>query len=361
MKKFTAILFILLGVTTVFAQQRDTTTIRINDTDITIITDDDQFEEELVVYDEDTLTTAQYDSIQVLLRNRLKELKADLYTLKPKVNSSDKTVQADAYKELDIMQDRLDVIEDDYYEFYGHLDPIFEEEIDLVDEEISALKGQTKYAHRYTRLRNTKTRWMMLDLGLSTYDTRSNVLLEGDINPLEQDLWQSRSVTIHFFQTRHNLVKHHLNIVYGLGFESNGYAFDNNIRMEEDDAKVVFVYDPEADYCKSRLRANYIQVPLFFNYESNPVRKRHSFRVNAGAYLNILTNANYKVKDNDRKDKVKDRFHLRNYEPGINVEVGYGSFNLYCRYGLRDLFEKAPANGGYELTPLRFGIKLIPF
>ncbi len=356
------LLLFLMTTVSVWSQKKDTTKVIINDSEVTIITEDDgDYDDE--EYDEyfDELPDIDYDSVQVSLRERLTIVEQELDQLKSDAFSKNVDVQADTYRELGDLRDKLDRIKDVYFDYYPRLDPEFEYDLEDAEDRISDYRKRTKYGHRFVNLPNTKSRWFMIDMGLSTYDQNSTTLLGDGVDPLEQNLWRSSSWTIHFFQMRHNIVRHHLNLVYGIGYEFNKYAFDNNIRMVENDVEVEFQYNPDANYSCTRLRADYLQLPLYFNYESNPVRRGQSFRINAGAYLNILTKATYKTKGDGDSDKIRDRFHLRNYLPGILVETGYGGFSLYCKYGLRDLFEEGPENGGYELTPITFGIKLIPF
>jgi hypothetical protein len=210
--------------------------------------------------------------------------------------------------------------------------------------------------------KNVYTRWILFDLGFSSYIPEETYRLEpSGVDPFELRLWKSTNVNIHLFQQRVNLIKHHVNLAYGLTFEFHKYYFTNNVRMLDNQPEVTWEFVPDADWRKSRLNYSYLTLPIMFNFETKPNRTSRSFHINVGGFGGPLLGANYKVKeDNGDKDKERGNFGLSRWRYGVRAEVGYGPVNLYMTWAANPLFDPDKDNG-YELNAISFGLILIPF
>ncbi|MDZ4807002.1 MAG: hypothetical protein SGI96_01890, partial [Bacteroidota bacterium] len=102
------------------------------------------------------------------------------------------------------------------------------------DKEIVRDKEYKMRNRRSDKPSNLTTNWWILDLGFSNYNDESNYVnaaLTGFVAPgiNEDDLQlkggKSRNVNVWFFMQKLNIVKHVVNLKYGLGLELNNYSF----------------------------------------------------------------------------------------------------------------------------------------
>lgn len=223
--------------------------------------------------------------------------------------------------------------------------------------------GDDEHGHvkKEKQLKNVKTRWGMLDLGFSSYVLGDNYENEAGIEYFDQDVWRSKNVNLHIVKQRLNLVKHHVNLIYGLSLENHQYAFSNPMFIQEKQPDVTFNYDADVDFIKNKLKVTYGVIPMMFNFETNPRKKGKSFRINAGAYGGMRLWSNTKLKTSNKdKTKVKDDFNLNKFRYGLTGGFGYGAFNFYATYALNDLFDESQ-DSGYKVTPFSVGISVVPF
>ena len=227
-----------------------------------------------------------------------------------------------------------------------------------IDEEVDA-NGEgnsTVVVNTDKKLDNVKTRWLLLDLGVSTY-------LDNDFNynvpeNLEQNIGKSTNVNLHLFRQRLNLINHNLNLMYGLTFEFNNYKFENNVTLLPKKDYLTFE-EIEEPIKKTKLANTYLNLPVMLNFETNPYNLKRSFRINAGGFAGYLLEAHTKIKySTDKKVKDRDDFNLSKFKYGVTSQIGYGWFNIYANYALSEMF----ADGeGPVLHPFNFGIVLIGF
>ncbi|HYK55317.1 MAG TPA: hypothetical protein VEV15_02495, partial [Flavisolibacter sp.] len=82
---------------------------------------------------------------------------------------------------------------------------------------------------------NVSTNWFIVDLGFANFNDKTNyssaeamAFAPGfDKDKLELRTGKSVNVNIWFFMQRLNLIKHAVNLKYGLGLELNNYHFDD--------------------------------------------------------------------------------------------------------------------------------------
>ncbi len=214
------------------------------------------------------------------------------------------------------------------------------------------------YKKRYTK--PVKTRFGILDVGISTVYSKETYTLENGIDPFEMRLWPSNNFTLHFAQQRVSLYRGYFNLVYSIAWDYNKYYFDNPVVLLEDTPQVTFEYLPDVNFKKNRLAYTYLTFPLMINFKSKPDRSLRSFHLSFGGYASVLLMANFKTKTGEGKLKVKDNYALSPWRFGLRGEIGFGPLIFYGQWGLTDLFEE-DKNGGYSVTPYTVGLVLWPF
>ena len=207
----------------------------------------------------------------------------------------------------------------------------------------------------------------MLDVGKSLYIANQDLpTIEGDINPMDQRIWGSWNIGLHLFKQKISLYKGYVNLKWGISFDYSEYRFDNDISMVDRTSQVTFVNavgingNPIDDFDKNELQTWYLNVPLELHFETNPNNDKRSFRLSAGGFAGIFLDSQYKQEYDIYEVTANDDFNLNNFRYGLTGSIGYGWFNLYGNYALNGLFSE-DGDGGYAVSPLNVGIKVVPF
>ena len=163
---------------------------------------------------------------------------------------------------------------------------------------------------------------------------------------------KSVNVNFWFFMQRLNLIKHVVNLKYGLGLELNNYHWDNEKLQLTEDPTIVTINPALENLDKNKLAADYITVPMMLNFNFTP-RVKRGFGLSVGASAGYLYSSRQKFKGNDDKDKVHDDFTLRKWRISYIGELNLGPVQLYGSYGMDSMWDK-----GLDQTPYNVGIRV---
>jgi hypothetical protein len=211
---------------------------------------------------------------------------------------------------------------------------------------------------------NVKTNWWIVDLGFANFNDNTNYAAaqsQGFVAPGvgedQFDLRTGKSVNVNIwaFMQRLNVVKHVVNLQYGLGLELNNYRFDDKRVFFEENPTRVVLNEELKGINKNKLAADYVTVPVMLNLNFTPGRKR-GFGLSGGVSAGYLYSARQKFKNNGDKDKNHDDFDLRKWKLSYIGEVHLGPVKLYGSYAMKSMWEK-----GLDQTPYNFGIRLSHF
>ena len=157
--------------------------------------------------------------------------------------------------------------------------------------------------------------WWIVDVGFSNYKDNTNPSsaaaqnFASDAYTKNPD-WakllggRSRNVNIWFFMQRLNLIKHAVNLKYGLGLELNNYFYDDTkVRFSKNPTKVT-IDASLADAKKNKLAADYLTVPMMLNFNFTP-KKRKTIGFSAGVSAGYLYSARQKTKLGGKVSKTK--------------------------------------------------------
>lgn len=208
---------------------------------------------------------------------------------------------------------------------------------------------------------NISTNWGILDIGFTNFNNETNYaaahasgFLAPNVGEDQLDLRGGKSVNVNiwFFMQRLNVIKHVVNLKYGLGLELNNYRFSQeNLRFTKNPTAVV-LFGGDSVYSKNKLAADYVTVPLMLNFNFTPKRE-HGFGFSVGASAGYLYSARQKFKGGPGgKYKVHDDFELRRWKIAYIGELQLGPIKLYGSYANQSMFEK-----GLDLTPYSVGIR----
>lgn len=232
--------------------------------------------------------------------------------------------------------------------------------------------------HHHNKLNNLSTNWGIVDIGFTNFNDQTNyaaattagVLVNkpGSGFPLgasdfKLNAAKSVDVNIWIFMQRLNLVKHHINLKYGLGLELNNYRFRSNISFKEPGFSPynnitaipnAYVIRDSINFSKNKLAADYITVPLMLNFCSKPGDPNKGISFSAGISAGYLYSQRNKQKSSERgKLKNKGDYNMEQFKFSYIAELGLGPVRLYGSYVPSSIFEK-----GLDLRPYTLGIRL---
>jgi hypothetical protein len=222
-------------------------------------------------------------------------------------------------------------------------------------------KNITISNHKKRKSSNISTNWWIVDLGFSNFNDNTNYssaaaqqFAPGSSKD-EFNLRTGKSVNVNLwmFMQRLNLVKHFINLKYGLGVELNNYRFENEtIRLQKNPTLITM--DPSLkDVKKNKLAADYVTVPLLLNFNFTPGREK-GFGFSGGVSGGYLYSARQKFKmGNDDKTKNHGNFDLEKWKLSYIGELNLGPVKLYGSYAMKNMWEK-----GLDQTPYNIGIRL---
>lgn len=205
---------------------------------------------------------------------------------------------------------------------------------------------------------NISTNWWIFDLGFANWSDNTNYLSAATqaMAPGSNEDWfklrggKSRSVNVWIFMQRINMIKHVVNLKYGLGLELNNYHFDDDRVRFSKNPTLIDLGNP-SDLKKNKLAADYLTVPVMLNFNFTPER-RNNYGFSAGISAGYLYSSRQKIKEDGDVDKVKGNFDLRKWKISYVGEVSLGVIKIYGSIASQSMFEK-----GLDLTPYTVGLR----
>ena len=216
---------------------------------------------------------------------------------------------------------------------------------------------------RHENHSNISTSSFVFDLGFANWTDKTNyanATSDGYIvnkpgapalsaNDLKLKTVKSVNVNIWFFMQRLNLIKHYMNLKYGLGLELNNYRFTHNISFNEggmnpyNPAQNIphpFIFQDSVSLKKNKLAADYITVPVMINLISNPNDSHKGISLSAGVSMGYLYSSRNKQKSSVRgKEKNRGDYDLEKWKFSYVGELGLGPVYLYGSYSPRSIFK----------------------
>ena len=207
---------------------------------------------------------------------------------------------------------------------------------------------------------NISTNWWILDLGFSNYVDNTNYgSAEAQaIAPGSTDDWlklrggKSRNVNLWIVMQRVNMIKHVVNLKYGVGLELNNYHFDNEKVRFTKNPTLISLDDNLAGAKKNKLAADYLTVPVMLNFNFTPRRNR-TYGFSAGISAGFLYSARHKTKNDGDKNKTRSDFELERWKLSYVGEILLGRVKLYGSYAMNNMWSK-----GLDQTPYTVGFRI---
>lgn len=139
----------------------------------------------------------------------------------------------------------------------------------------------------------------------------------------------------------------------GLGLGTHNMFYNANLVK---DSLGVTQFNQRVDEPKmNKLVLSYIDVPVELRFRT---KRDNVFRFAVGGKFGYEINNHIKFVDEGIKVKSFNITDINPIRYGVTLRVGYKMFNAYVYYGLSTLFKDKM---GPEMTPISFGISIIPF
>lgn len=220
---------------------------------------------------------------------------------------------------------------------------------------------------RRRNLRNVSTNWGILDIGFANYRDqtlypyaqggtylRQLRLQDGlvDENSNKLNITKSSNVNIWIFMQKLNLVKHKINLKYGLGYEMYNFRFERSLSYRNNPTN--YIFNDSINFSKNKLFVGYATVPIMINFQAQP-EKRRSFSMSIGVSAGYLLGARNKQISSQRgKEKLNSTFDLEPFRLAAIGEVGFGPVRLYGSYSFNQLHKSSTR---IEQYPYALGIR----
>ena len=210
---------------------------------------------------------------------------------------------------------------------------------------------------------NVTTNWWILDLGFANYNDKTNYANAGsylvnrpgypalDKNDFKVKAGKSINVNIWVFMQRVNLIKHYVNLKYGLGVELNNYRYKSAVSYKENgtipysgglQTSNAFVFRDSIGFSKNKLAADYLTVPFMINFNTNPYSSNKGLNISVGVSGGYLYSQRNKQESNERgKEKNKGEYDLEKFKFSYVAELGLGPVRLYGSYSPKSIYENS--------------------
>ena len=220
---------------------------------------------------------------------------------------------------------------------------------------------------------NISTSSFVFDIGFANWSDKTNyaqakadgnLVGSPDLNATDFKLKTGKSVNVNiwFFMQRMNLIKHYVNLKYGLGLELNNYRFTSNVSFDKGGANPynpsqiipnAFVFRDSVNFSKNKLAADYVTVPLMLNFRTNPNYSDKGISLSAGVSMGYLYSSRNKQKSDARgKQKNHGDFDLDQWKFSYVGELGLGPVHLYGSYSPKSIFKN-----DLNFTPYNIGLR----
>ena len=219
---------------------------------------------------------------------------------------------------------------------------------------VNTEKNRSSYEYRAVRRSrkrsNISTNWWIMDLGFANMRENTNFTsaqagsyfktLRPASGPVNQDSYKlntgkSSNVNIWFFMQKLNLIKHVVNLKYGLGLEMYNFRYDTRLSFRTDPQP--YAFNDSISFSKNKLYVEYLTVPIMLNFNTTPDSHR-GFSFSAGVSAGYLTNSRNKQISGERgKQKYKGDFNFEPFRVAAIGELGLGPIRLYGSYSLNRL------------------------
>jgi hypothetical protein len=148
------------------------------------------------------------------------------------------------------------------------------------------------------------------------------------------------------------------NFAFGIGLGYGRNTYFQNIKITEVDN--ITQYEIAGDDVRNNsFSLHSIDLPLEIRLRTSTIDKYKFWRVYGGAKISYVFASNAKFKEAGNTYKIRGLSEINNWQYGLTLAVGYGTWNFNFYYGLENLFSSANLDGNSPIEIRDFRIGLI--
>ncbi len=143
-------------------------------------------------------------------------------------------------------------------------------------------------------------------------------------------------------------------IAVGLGLGYSFDSFNHNLKVVEG---TLNSFEHGSDIASNKIKLNNLEMPIQFRWRSSTVNTYSFWRFYAGVKLSYNLSNTFSYTDNNTPISINNITEYNNWQTGLIMSAGYGTFNFHVYYGLSPIFKNASINGNpIDTKILRFGL-----
>ncbi len=380
MKKLILSLLVIFWGLYSYAQENDTTKIKLGETKIIIIEKDKdnelktkeeklekgkaefekmqkekqaQLEEQQKQLDEmKKMLDEQKDDLEKQkIEKELQKNEANLEELSKELEALDKGIE-DIDNELDTNKD-LDNDDESKMDHKNKYDWEFDDEWPSDWDHLSPFGKDKKF----------RGHWAGFELGLNNFVNKDfSIALAPEDRNFELNAGGSWVFTLNFLQFNIPFGRN-VGLVTGMGSTWNNYHFTNNVNVYEN-VDGIMVAEPELQksYYKNTMNTWNFTIPLIFEFQIPVAHKKPGIFVGLGVVggAKVLSwgNQDFWMNGDRYKTDKRSDFLINTFRYGLTARIGFKYLKLFANYDMVALFQK---DRGPELYPVSVGITLLSF
>ena len=175
---------------------------------------------------------------------------------------------------------------------------------------------------------------------------------------LELNYSKSYKFGLNLFEKDVHIYKNYVNLVMGIGFDFNHYAFKNNYTMKYDSSNYIVGVKDTMNFKKNNLNLSYLKVPLMLEFNTSK-KAKNNFHVAVGVEMEYLihsvTKQKFDADDYHFKIKRRDNYNIDPFKFSAMARVGFNRVTLFAEYALNRLFQEGK---GPQEYPFAIGVCL---
>ncbi len=215
-------------------------------------------------------------------------------------------------------------------------------------------------------------------------DIPGNIVIDFGINFLKDepesmqlDWWSSKGIGL-YYKYHIMMGGSRMSFRPGIGFGLEKYSFEKNVTVSRitntDGAESIQMVGLDSlgifenltpDVKKSKLAADYLELPLEFGWHQSKNDPERGFRILLGGKVGYLFNSktkiNYQQGGNRRIAKLKDSYELNPWRYSATARIGISFLEFFGEVGFADLFKPGKGPEGTQARYWKVGISFVGF
>lgn len=142
--------------------------------------------------------------------------------------------------------------------------------------------------------------------------------------------------------------KRNVAIGLGLGYSSN--SFNQNLLINKDTNGITYsILTDDTTFTKNKFTSHLIEVPFEFRWRTSSPTNDSYWRIYTGFKAGYVISHTFKYKGDLGNIKFRDIDDFNNFQYGLTLSLGYGTWNLHAYYALNTIFSEDAALNGEQL------------